>query len=153
MAGHGENISCDRLNNFFIRKKIKAFAYRLKQSKGVKQWTDVLVDSQLNKYYLAIEVKAKRGKYALNFNGDFTTDEFTGEHQLDRQIEFSRRTGRAPYVVLFCRMGAGRKQLIYVFESIELQKRMKRGDVSVLSKDFDSLNRKNELWRILHKKK
>jgi hypothetical protein len=99
---------------------------------------------------MAIEVKSKRNKKALNFKSDFTINK-DNVHQLERQVEFARLTGRVPFIVLYCRQGRGKKVLIYVFDSKVLLKKMKAGDKSILAREFDEYNIKNELWRIVNK--
>lgn len=152
MAGYGEDKVCRCLNKHFMENQITAFAFRLKQYKYAKQYTDIIVDSLSPDYFMALEVKSKRGKYALNFNSDFTIDEHTKEHQLDRQCEFSRRTGRIAYVVLYCRQGAGKPVLCYVFESSTLKHLKDSGKVSILASEFDEYNQKESvLWELLNK--
>ncbi len=46
------------LNSFFEKDGIAAIAYRLKQSRFSGQFMDILVDSKIPEYYLAIECKA-----------------------------------------------------------------------------------------------
>ena len=50
------------LNSFFKREGIAAIAYRLRQSRFVTQLADILVDSKIPEYYLAIECKYGNGK-------------------------------------------------------------------------------------------
>ena len=148
--GFGENIVVNKLNTYYQRNNIQAYAYRNLQAKFREQPTDICVDSRTNKRFMAIEVKSKRNKKALNFKSDFTINK-DNVHQLERQVEFSRLTGRVPFIVLYCRQGRGKKVLIYVFDSKVLLKKMKAGDKSILAREFDEYNIKNELWRIVNK--
>ena len=137
--GYGESKFVDTMNAKFELDGINAIAYRQKQSRFAAQYCDVNVDSILPEYYLAVEIKAKRGKRALSFNHDFTTD-INGHHQLDRQIEFAVLSGRYPIVHLICRMGRGRENIEYTFRSTDLKELMDSGSVSLLSKQFDEYN-------------
>lgn len=147
--GFGESLVVNKLNRYYEKNKIQAYAYRNLQAKFREQPTDICVDSRTNNRFLAIEVKSKRGKRALNFKSDFTINK-DNVHQLERQVEFATLTGRIPFVVLYCRQGRGKKVLIYVFDSRKLLKRMKTGTKSILSKEFDEFNIKNEVWKILN---
>ena len=136
MAGHGEKDLTDALNAYFEYECIQAYAYRQKQGRGYSQNCDITVDSLHHAYYLAIEVKSMRGKRPLNFKSDFSVDKY-GVHQLDRETDFADRTGRYAIVVLYCRMGSGRANEVYVFDSHLLNERRKDGHASVLPKDFE----------------
>ena len=137
--GYGESKFVDTLNAKFESDGINAIAYRQKQSRFAAQYCDVNVDSILPEYYLAVEIKAKRGKRALSFNHDFTTD-INSQHQLDRQIEFARLSGRYPIVHLICRMGCGRENIEYTFRSSDLKQLMDSGKTSILARQFDEYN-------------
>lgn len=138
--GYGESKFVDTLNAKFELDGINAIAYRQKQSRFAAQYCDVNVDSILPEYYLAVEIKAKRGKRALSFNHDFTTD-INGQHQLDRQIDFARLSGRYPIVHLICRMGRGRENIEYTFRATDLKQLMDSGKTSILAREFDEYNK------------
>lgn len=78
-------------NVFFRERKIKGFAYRLKQYKYTSQLIDILVDSPFQEYYQAVEcksVKMTRGRCNINFGSYFS------EGQLEHEYRFIDLTGR-----------------------------------------------------------
>lgn len=78
-------------NVFFREKKIKGFAYRLKQYKYTSQLIDILVDSPFQEYYQAVEcksVKVTKGKGNINFNSYFS------DGQIENEYKFVDLTGR-----------------------------------------------------------
>lgn len=94
-------------NSFFEREGIRAIAYRLKQSRFASQLVDILVDSRIPEYYLAIECKSldARKTRVLYFKQHFST---SGGHQLSRESEFISRSGRKGILAVELRWGAGR---------------------------------------------
>lgn len=95
------------LNSFFEKEGIAAIAYRLKQSRFVSQAMDILVDSRMREYYLAIECKSldARKTRSLYFKQHFSTA--AGAHQLARETEFIARSGRQGILAVELRHGAG----------------------------------------------
>lgn len=78
-------------NTFFREKKIKGFAYRLKQYKYTEQLIDIVVDSPYQEFYQAVEcksIKITKGKMSINFNSYFS------EGQIDNEHRFLELTGR-----------------------------------------------------------
>ncbi len=100
-------------NSFFDRQEISAIAYRLKQSRFVSQMMDILVDSRLPEYYLAIECKSldSRKTKALYFKQHFSTAK--GTHQLARETEFLTRSGRKGILAVELRQGTGKARMAY----------------------------------------
>lgn len=95
------------LNSFFEKEGIAAIAYRLKQSRFVSQVMDILVDSRMPEYYLAIECKSldARKTRSLYFKQHFSSA--AGAHQLARETEFIARSGRQGILAVELRRGAG----------------------------------------------
>ena len=137
--GYGERPLAKSLNEHFYSNHICAIAYRLKQSRFATQLVDVNVDSINDEWYLAIEVKMKRGKYALNFNDDFTIDKH-GVHQMTRLMEYAKVSGRIPIVYLLCRMGADKKVLKYSFDATKLYAMHQDGIKSLKANQFEEYN-------------
>ena len=137
--GYGEAPLVETLNSHFYSNRICALSYRLKQSRFSGQLCDINVDSRIYEWYLAVEVKMKRGKQALNFNSDFTTD-IHDVHQLTRLIEYAKVSGRKPIVYLYCRMGAGKKVLKYSFDAYQLYDWYKQGIKSIKANQFEEYN-------------
>jgi hypothetical protein len=78
-------------NVFFRERKIKGYAYRLKQYKYTRQLIDILVDSPFQEYYQAVEcksIKITKGKNNINFHSYFS------EGQLENEYRFIDLTGR-----------------------------------------------------------
>ncbi len=96
------------LNSFFEKEGIAAIAYRLKQSRFVSQMADILVDSRMPEYYLAIECKSLDARKArsLYFKQHFSSA--AGAHQLARETEFISRSGRQGILAVELRHGVGR---------------------------------------------
>jgi hypothetical protein len=102
------------LNSFFAKEGIRAIAYRLKQSRFASQLVDILVDSKIPEYYLAIECKsldARKAK-ALYFKQHFSSA--AGAHQLLRETEFITRSGRQGILAVELRHGAGRPRAAHL---------------------------------------
>jgi len=102
------------LNSFFAKESVQAIAYRLKQSRFTTQWVDILVDSRIPEYYLAIECKsldARKAK-ALYFKQHFSSA--AGEHQLLRETEFITRSGRQGILAVELRRGPGQPRAAYL---------------------------------------
>ena len=95
------------LNSFFEREGIQAIAYRLKQSRFASQLVDILVDSRIPEYYLAIECKSLNAKKAktLYFKQHFSWA--AGDHQLARETKFITQSGRQGILAVELRHGAG----------------------------------------------
>jgi len=102
------------LNSFFQRDGVTAIAYRLKQSRFSSQLVDILVDSRIPEYYLAIECKSldARKTNALYFKQYFSFA--AGEHQIVRETEFITRSGRQGILAVELRQGAGKARTSYL---------------------------------------
>jgi hypothetical protein len=96
------------LNSFFEKDGIAAIAYRLKQSRFSAQFMDILVDSKIPEYYLAIECKSldARKTKSLYFKQHFSSA--AGAHQMTRETEFITRSGRQGILAVELRHGAGK---------------------------------------------
>ena len=112
-----EVVSC--LNRFFEERRIRGFAYRLKQHKFSSQFIDVLVDCLDPRYYLAIECKSIRGK-KLYFSQHFHLDR-NKVHQIDAISTFLARTGRRGYLAIEFRFGSGKAREAYLMPWERLQ--------------------------------
>jgi len=102
------------LNSLFEREAIPAIAYRLKQSPFAAQFMDILVDSKIPEYYLAIECKSldARKTRSLYFKQHFSSA--AGAHQLSRETEFITRSGRQGILAVELRHGAGRARTAHL---------------------------------------
>jgi hypothetical protein len=102
------------LNNLFERDGIAAIAYRLKQSRFSGQFTDILVDSKIPEYYLAIECKSldTRKTKSLYFKQHFSLA--AGGHQMSRETDFLIRSGRQGILAVELRHGAGKARTAHL---------------------------------------
>lgn len=99
-------------NEYFERVGAKGYAYRLKQSRFITQYVDVLSDSLDPRYYLAIECKSLKGK-KLYFTQHFHVDK-DGVHQIDAISAFIKKTGRQGFLAVEFRAGAGKPKEAYL---------------------------------------
>lgn len=143
--GHGEHTLVNRLNRYFEKQKIRAFAYRNPQIKGRKQFCDINVDSRDDRYFLAVEVKAIRGMVPLNFKSHFEQPKYLKngklkhEHQLIRICEYADKTGRIPIIYMYVRLTGGRENR-YTFDAYKLLEHMQDGNASLSWKLYDEWN-------------
>lgn len=99
-------------NSFFEVRHIRGFAYRLKQHKFSSQYVDVLVDCINPSYYCAVECKSIMDK-KLYFSQHFHADR-KQVHQVDAISGFLSKTGRAGYLAVEFRPGAGKPNEAYL---------------------------------------
>jgi Holliday junction resolvase len=99
-------------NRFFTTCHIRGFAYRLKQHKFSTQYVDVLVDCISPSYYCAVECKSIMDK-KLYFSQHFHSDK-KNVHQVDAISDFLQKTGRAGYLAVEFRSGAGKPNEAYL---------------------------------------
>ena len=102
------------LNSFFTREGIAAIAYRLRQSRFATQLADILVDSKIPEYYLAIECKSldARKTRSLYFKQHFSMA--AGAHQIDRETDFITRSGRQGILAVELRHGVGKSRTAHL---------------------------------------
>lgn len=102
------------LNTFFERDGIAAIAYRLKQSRFASQLVDILVDSRIPEYYLAIECKSvdARKTKTLYFKQHFS--KAAGAHQMSRETDFITRSGRQGILAVELRHGPGQPRTAHL---------------------------------------
>ncbi|MGC9515439.1 hypothetical protein [Methanocrinis sp.] len=103
------------LNRFFETEEIRGVAYRLKQSRYTPQVVDLLVDSPLSRYYLAVECKSldARKTKTLYFTQHFSIA--GGVHQIERADRFIESSGRRGVLAVELRRGPGRPKTAHLF--------------------------------------
>ncbi|ADN35766.1 conserved hypothetical protein [Methanolacinia petrolearia DSM 11571] len=122
-------------NEYFERTGAKGYAYRLKQSRFITQYVDVLSDSLDPRYYLAIECKSLKGK-KLYFTQHFHEDK-DGVHQVDAISEFIHKTGRQGFLAVEFRAGAGKPKEAYLLPwDLVIEFRKKNAGIS--KEDFSA---------------
>lgn len=104
-----ELVQC--INRHFTERRMKGLAYRLKQSRFMTQYVDIIVDSKNQEYYLAIECKSLKGK-RLSFSSNFHKDK-DNVHQIDNISGFVEYTGRRGFLAVEFR-GVGLKNEAYL---------------------------------------
>jgi hypothetical protein len=102
------------INRFFEIEEIRGIAYRLKQSRYTPQVVDLLVDSPLSRYYLAIECKSLDARKAktLYFTQHFSVA--SGVHQIERIDQFIKSSGRRGVLAVELRRGAGKAKTAHL---------------------------------------
>ncbi len=141
------------LNSFFERDGIQAIAYRLKQSRFASQLVDILVDSKIPEYYLAIECKSldARKTKSLYFKQHFSLA--AGNHQLARETEFIVRSGRQGILAVELRHGAGTARTAHLVPWGEVYQSFQAGKVGLTLEEIQqspALERKGGAYAISH---
>lgn len=139
------------LNSFFEVDSIAAIAYRLKQSRFSSQFIDILVDSKIPEYYLAIECKSldARKTGSLYFKQHFSLA--AGAHQVVRETDFIARSGRQGILAVELRHGVGKARTAHLVSWGEIAERYNSGMVGISLEEIQSnppLERKNGAYRI-----
>jgi len=139
------------LNAFFKKDGIPAIAYRLKQSRFSTQFMDILVDSKIPEYYLAIECKSlnARKTRSLYFKQHFSTA--AGAHQLSRETEFITLSGRQGILAVELRHGTGKAKTAHLVPWGQIYQRFSSGEAGLSLQDIEinpPLERKNGSYLI-----
>lgn len=101
-------------NDYFSQEEIDGIAHRMKQHRFSSQLCDVLVDSQHETFYLAIENKSIKTKSTnkLYFTQHFSTSD--NGHQIKRITNFLRKSGRKGYLAVELKRGRGKPRKAYM---------------------------------------
>ena len=139
------------LNAFFEKEDIAAIAYRLKQSPFAAQFMDILVDSKIPEYYLAIECKSldARKTKSLYFRRYFS--QAAGDHQLSRETEFITRSGRQGILAVELRRGAGKARTAHLVPWGQIYQSFSEGKSGLSLRDIEinpPLERAGGVYRI-----
>ena len=141
------------LNSFFEKEGIHAIAYRLKQSRFSSQLVDILVDSRIAEYYLAIECKSldARKTKSLYFKQHFSLA--AGNHQLARETEFIIRSGRQGILAVELRHGVGKSRTAHLVPWGQVYQSFHAGKVGLTLEEIENnppLERKGGAYEISH---
>ena len=99
------------LNSFFEKDGIAAIAYRLKQSRFSGQFTDILVDSRIPEYYLAIECKSLDARKTGRSTSSSTSASLPEDTRCRARRNFApAREGRASWQWSFAAAPARRER-------------------------------------------
>lgn len=125
------------LNAFFEKDGIAAIAYRLKQSPFSAQFMDILVDSKIPEYYLAIECKSldARKTRSLYFKQHFSIA--AAGHQMARETEFITRSGRQGILAVELRHGAGKARTAHLVSWGQVYQCFADGKAGLSLKDIE----------------
>ena len=125
------------LNAFFEKDGVAAIAYRLKQSPFAAQFMDILVDSKIPEYYLAIECKSldARKTKSLYFGRYFSRA--AGAHQLSRETEFITRSGRQGILAVELRRGAGKARTAHLVPWGQIYQSFSEGKSGLSLRDIE----------------
>lgn len=101
-------------NDFFENEEINGIAHRKKQHRFTSQVCDVLVDSQHEMFYLAIENKSVKTSSTnkLYFSQHFSQGQ--DMHQVTRISDFIDRSGRSGFLAVELKRGRGKPREAYM---------------------------------------
>jgi hypothetical protein len=135
-----ENDIVNALNNYYNKNKIKALAYRLYQAEySPGQNCDIISDSGIKKYYLAVECKTMNANKYKTFNFKSRTSQTeSGIHQFQKELIFAERTGRKGLLLIETRMGVGKPKLCYFIPMKDAYEAWKSGKKSFTLKEIQS---------------
>ena len=109
-----ERALVNSFNEFFDSEEINGIAHRKKQHRFSSQLCDVLVDSEHEMFYLAIENKSVKTSSTnkLYFSQHFSQSK--GGHQVERISDFVDRSGRRGFLAVELKRGRGRARKAYM---------------------------------------
>lgn len=109
-----ERALVNAFNRFFEEEQIDGIAHRKKQHRFSSQLCDVLVDSEHDMFYLAVENKSVKTSSTnkLYFSQHFS--ESDGGHQVDRITDFLERSGRTGFLAVELKRGVGRPRKAFM---------------------------------------
>lgn len=123
-----ERALVNAFNEFFEEEDIKGIAHRKKQHRFSSQLCDVLVDSEHDMFYLAIENKSVKTSSTnkLYFSQHFS--ESKGGHQVERISDFLDRSGRTGFLAVEFKRGVGRPRKAFMVPWKVVRERYGQGD-------------------------
>ncbi len=131
-------------NDFFEQEGISGIAHRKKQHRFSSQLCDVLVDSEHDMFYLAIENKSVKTSSTnkLYFSQHFS--ESDKGHQVERITDFLERSGRKGFLAVELKRGRGRPREAYVVPWSVVQERYESGEAGI---QLDDIRQHPEILR------
>lgn len=138
-------------NNFFQEEEISGIAHRKKQHRFSSQLCDVLVDSEHEMFYLAIENKSVKESSTnkLYFSQHFS--ESDGGHQVDRISDFLDRSGRKGILAVEIKRGRGRPREAYAVPWNIVRERFENGETGLHLdeiREYPEISRSSESYSI-----
>jgi len=118
-------------NNFFENETINGIAHRKKQHRFSSQLCDVLVDSQHEMFYLAIENKSVKTSSTnkLYFSQHFSVSD--RGHQVERISDFLERSGRKGFLAVELKRGRGRPRKAYLVPWEVIREKYENGETGL----------------------
>lgn len=118
-------------NQFFEEENINGIAHRKKQHRFSSQLCDVLVDSEHDMFYLAIENKSVKTSSTnkLYFSQHFSVSD--GGHQVERISDFLDKSGRKGLLAVELKRGRGRPREAYVVPWSVIREKYEAGETGL----------------------
>lgn len=115
-------------NKFFEEEEIDGIAHRKKQHRFSTQLCDVLVDSEHEMFYLAIENKSVKESSTskLYFSQHFSSSD--NGHQVERISDFLDRSGRKGILAVEIKRGRGRPREAYAVPWKVVKEKFEQGE-------------------------
>lgn len=131
-------------NKFFEEEEIDGIAHRKKQHRFSSQLCDVLVDSEHEMFYLAIENKSVKESSTnkLYFSQHFS--ESDNGHQVDRISNFLDRSGRKGILAVEIKRGRGKPREAYAVPWTVVRERFAEGESGL---HLDEIRQHPEIMR------
>lgn len=126
-----ERALVNSFNDFFESEEIDGIAHRKKQHRFSSQLCDVLVDSEHDMFYLAIENKSVKTSSTnkLYFSQHFSKSD--GGHQVERISDFVDRSGRRGFLAVELKRGRGRSRQAYMVPWSSVREAYQQGDTGL----------------------
>lgn len=138
-------------NSFFEDEDIDGIAHRKKQHRFSSQLCDVLVDSEHDMFYLAIENKSVKtdATNKLYFSQHFS--ESKDGHQVARISDFLDRSGRKGFLAVELKRGRGKARKAFMVPWAVVRQRYEAGEAGIHLdelKDYPEILRDSESYSI-----
>lgn len=146
-----ERALVNAFNEFFEDEEINGIAHRKKQHRFSSQLCDVLVDSEHEMFYLAIENKSVKtdATNKLYFSQHFSKSD--NGHQVARISDFLDRSGRKGFLAVELKRGRGRSRKAYMVPWTIVRERYENGETGIHLdelKDYPEILRDSESYSI-----
>lgn len=138
-------------NQFFEDEEINGIAHRKKQHRFSSQLCDVLVDSEHDMFYLAIENKSVKTSSTnkLYFSQHFSVSD--GGHQVERISDFLDKSGRKGLLAVELKRGRGRPREAYIVPWSVIREKYENGEAGLHLdeiRDHPEILRKSENYSV-----
>lgn len=126
-----ERALVNSFNDFFESEEIDGIAHRKKQHRFSSQLCDVLVDSEHEMFYLAVENKSIKisSTNKLYFSQHFSVSD--DGHQVERISDFVDRSGRRGFLAVELKRGRGKSRKAYMVPWSEVRDAYNKGDTGI----------------------